>query len=155
MTYKCFTFRQPLFTIHCEERSDKAIHVRLKQKLKKIIFIAAGFVFVGLGAIGIFLPLLPTTPFLVLAAFLFSKTSEKFHKWLLGIRMFGPYLAHYESGTGVPKSLKIKTIALLWPSLAISAIIISAVWAWILLAVVGMCVTAHVVTIGSKKPRDK
>ena len=120
-------------------------------KLKKIILIAAGFVFVGLGALGIFLPLLPTTPFLVLAAFLFSKTSEKFHKWLLANRVFGPYLAHYESGTGVPKSLKIKTIALLWPSLLISGIIINAFWAWVLLAVVGTCVTTHVVMIGTKK----
>ena len=125
----------------------------MKPKLKKIIFITAGFIFVGLGAVGIVLPLLPTTPFLVLAAILFSKSNEKFHKWLLKNRVFGPYLAHYESGTGIPKSLKIKTIVFLWPSLAISAVLINAVWAWFLLAIVGICVTTHVLTIKKKKDR--
>ena len=125
----------------------------MKSRFKKIIFIAAGFIFVVIGAIGIVLPLLPTTPFLVLAAMLFSKSNDRFHKWLLQNRIFGPYVAHYESGTGIPKSLKIKTIVFLWPSLAISAILINAVWAWILLAIVGICVTTHVVTIKRKMNR--
>ena len=106
---------------------------------------------VGLGAIGIVLPLLPTTPFLVFAAILFSKSSDRCHKWLLGNRVFGPYIAHYESGTGVAKSLKIRTIAVLWPSLAVSAFFIGAIWAWILLAIVGMCVTVHVLMIKSRQ----
>ena len=122
-------------------------------RFKKIIFITAGFIFVGIGAVGIVLPLLPTTPFLVLAAILFSKSNDRFHKWLLRNRVFGPYLAHYESGTGIPKSLKIKTIVFLWPSLAISAILINAVWAWFLLAIVGICVTTHVLMIKRKGVR--
>ena len=104
-----------------------------------------------MGAIGIVMPLVPTTPFLVLAAMLFSKSSEKFHKWLLRNRVFGPYIRHYELGTGIPKSLKIRTIALLWPSLAVSAFLVDSIWARILLAVVGVCVTAHVVMIRGKK----
>ena len=126
----------------------------MRQRLKKIIFVAAGSICVGLGAIGIVLPLLPTTPFLLLAAILFSKSNDRFHKWLLKNRVFGPYLAHYESGAGVPTPLKIKTIVFLWPSLAVSAFMINAVWAWILLAIVGICVTTHVVTIKGKKARS-
>ena len=121
--------------------------------IKRTTLIALGFVFIGLGAIGIVMPLLPTTPFLILAAILFSKSSERFHKWLLRNRVFGPYLRHYEMGTGIPKSLKIRTIALLWPSLAISAFLVNSPWAWILLAVVGVCVTTHVVMIRSKKSK--
>ena len=122
-----------------------------RSKFKKIVFVALGFVLVGIGAVGIVMPLLPTTPFLVLAAILFSKSSERFHKWLLRNRVFGPYIRHYELGTGIPKSLKIRTIALLWPSLAITAFLVDSLWARILLVIVGVCVTTHVVMIRSKK----
>ena len=120
-----------------------------RSKLKRTTLVALGFVFVGIGAVGIVMPLLPTTPFLVLAAMLFSKSSERFHKWLLRNRVFGTYLRHYELGTRIPKSLKIRTIALLWTSLAISAFLVDS--PRILLAIVGACVTAHVVMIRSRK----
>ena len=133
---------------------EKAGYIAMS-RLKKTIFVAVGFIFVGIGAVGIVLPLLPTTPFLLLATILFSKSNDRFRQWLLRNRVFGPYLAHYESGAGVPKPLKIKTIAFLWPSLAISGILINAVWAWFLLAIVGICVTTHVLTIKKRSRPNK
>jgi len=116
-------------------------------KLKKLIFIALGFFFVGLGAIGIIMPLLPTTPFMLLAAILFSKSSQRFHKWLLKNRLFGPYIRHYENGTGVPRSLKIRTLIFLWVGLISSAILLNTPWVYFLLLAVGIGVTTHIVLI--------
>ena len=60
------------------------------------IYKAFGFLFLGLGFIGIFLPLLPTTPFVLLAAGCFAKSSEKWHSWLLANRVFGPMIRNWE-----------------------------------------------------------
>jgi uncharacterized membrane protein YbaN (DUF454 family) len=123
----------------------------VKPSLKKIIFAAAGFVLVGIGAVGVVLPLLPTTPFLILAAILFSKSNDRLQKWLLQNRVFGPYFRHYELGTGVSRSLKIRTIVVLWLGLIISAFIKNIIWVWIVLAIVGICVTAHILMIMDKQ----
>lgn len=69
-----------------------------------------GFVFVGLAAIGIFLPLLPTTPFLILAAACFARSSERLHHWLLSNRTFGPIIADWEQNKCI--SATTKTISL-------------------------------------------
>jgi uncharacterized membrane protein YbaN (DUF454 family) len=61
-----------------------------------LIYKAFGFLFLGLGFIGIFLPLLPTTPFVLLAAGCFAKSSEKWHNWLLANRVFGPMIRNWE-----------------------------------------------------------
>ena len=119
-------------------------------KIKKAAFIAAGFIFVGIGAIGMFVPLLPTTPFMLLAAMLFSRSNERFHVWLLKNRLFGPYIMHYEQGTGVPKSLKIRTLIFLWAGLVTSAILLNIAWVYALLLAVGVGVTTHILTIKKK-----
>jgi uncharacterized membrane protein YbaN (DUF454 family) len=125
----------------------------VKPRLKKIIFVTAGFVLVGLGAVGIVLPLLPTTPLLILAVILFSKSNDRFRKWPLQSPVFGPYLMHYELGTGVSKSLKIRTIVILWLGLIISAFLVNIIWVRILLAIVGICVTIHILMIKNKKTK--
>jgi uncharacterized membrane protein YbaN (DUF454 family) len=60
------------------------------------IYKAFGFLFIGLGIIGIFLPLLPTTPFILLAAGCFAKSSPRWHRWLLANRTFGPMIKNWE-----------------------------------------------------------
>jgi hypothetical protein len=77
--------------------------------------IILGSVFVGLGFIGVFVPLLPTTPFLLLAAACYFKSSEKFYNWLIDHRWFGPYLRNYREGkrfSGKQKAALVVLIAL-------------------------------------------
>ena len=74
-----------------------------------------GFVFVGLAALGIFLPLLPTTPFLILAAGCFARSSEKLHRWLLSNRTFGPIITDWEQNkcvSAITKTISISCIIL-------------------------------------------
>lgn len=76
-------------------------------RLKKPLYMAAGFLALLLGAIGVVLPLLPTTPFVILAAFFFSKGSHKIHHWLLAQKTFGPMIQAWEQDRIIPLKAKL------------------------------------------------
>ena len=80
--------------------------------MKKIIYLSLGWVCVGLAFIGIFIPGIPTTPFLIVALWAFAKSSKKFHKWLLNHKRFGPLLRNWESHKVVPLKAKILMVIL-------------------------------------------
>jgi len=81
------------------------------------LLIVVGFFSVGLGFLGIFLPLLPTTPLLLLAAFCFANSSERFHRWLLDNRLLGAYIRDYVEKGGVSLRIKVSAISLIWISI--------------------------------------
>ena len=85
-----------------------------KQKVSRALLITAGTICLALGAVGIFLPILPTTPFLLLAAACYLRSSERMHKWLLGNRWFGEYIKNYQAGRGIPLKTKIIALSILW-----------------------------------------
>jgi uncharacterized membrane protein YbaN (DUF454 family) len=90
----------------------------------RIALIVAGTLCVGLGAAGIVLPVLPTTPFLLVAAACFARSSPRLHSWLLQHRRLGPYVAGFVDGRGMPASKKRVAIGVLWLFIAGSAAII-------------------------------
>ena len=83
--------------------------LNLPSRLKKIAFIAGGVIFLLLGIIGIFLPLMPTTPFLLLSAFCLNRGSKRFHTWLLQHRLFGPPIRDWERGQVIRRKIKVVT----------------------------------------------
>jgi len=87
---------------------------------KRKLLIGAGTLCVGLGIIGIFVPILPTTPFLLLAAACYMRSSERFYQWLTSNRIFGAYVRNYIEGRGMPTKIKIFTILLLWLAIGLS-----------------------------------
>jgi len=90
---------------------------------------------VGLGLLGVLLPLLPTTPFLLLAAACYARSSDTLYQRLRDSRLTGPYIRNYREGRGLPRRAKIVTIVILWVSLALSALLVDLLWVrWILLA---------------------
>lgn len=91
-------------------------------RLKKGLFVVAGTVSLGLGFVGIVLPVLPTTPFLLLSAACYYKGSERLHRWMLNNRLFGDYLRNYKEGKGIPQKTKILTLILLWSVISFSAL---------------------------------
>ena len=118
--------------------------------LKKILLLTIGFIALILGFIGMFLPILPTTPFALVAAACFARSSENLHHWLVNTRHFGDFIRHYNEGTGVPKATKVRAIGFLWIALIISMFLIQLLWVRLLLVVVGIAVTTHISLIRTR-----
>lgn len=110
----------------------------------KIILIVIGGISVVLAILGIFLPLLPTTPFLLLASACFVRASERLHRWLLNNRLFGEYLRNIEDKKGMPLRGKIVTLVLLWASLAYSMYTVRPLLLKVGLFAIGFGVTAFI-----------
>jgi len=119
-------------------------------RIKKTFLIVAGVVSIAIGGIGIFLPLLPTTPFVLLAAGCFAGSSPAMHRWLCRSRFFGEYIENYRTNAGVSKSIKIRAIVFLWAGLALSAAAVHKPLVRVILAVVGICVSTHLLMIKAK-----
>ncbi len=105
--------------------------------------ISLGMICVVLGVIGIFLPLLPTTPFILLAGWLFARSSDRFHRWLYTHPQLGPILSGWHSGKGFSKKVRKRILLMLWASMLISMAIVAKVWAVILLGCIGTSVTIY------------
>ena len=114
----------------------------------RIFFLVAGTIFLGLGIAGIVLPLVPTTPFLLLAAGCYLRGSLRFYNWLLGTRWLGSYIRNYLEGKGISMAAKAFSISLLWITIGCSAafatelIVVRAV-----LGVIAAGVTVHILRI--------
>jgi uncharacterized membrane protein YbaN (DUF454 family) len=113
----------------------------------KIVFNMLGSVFVMIGVLGMFLPLLPTTPFLLLASACYIRGSEKLHSWLMNNRFLGPYIRNFREKRGMPLSAKIATLILFWGSISISIWRIDIPALQMTLAVVGVFVTVLILRI--------
>jgi uncharacterized protein len=121
-------------------------------KLKNSILIIIGIFSLSLGAVGIFLPVLPTTPFVLLSAGCFSISSPKLADNLMKSKYFGSYIENYRYKTGVPRSVKIRAILFLWTGLLISMLIIRKIMIIGLLILIGSLVTIH---LSKLKTREK
>jgi len=125
--------------------------INMKQSTQyfNIIF---GSLCVVLGVIGIIVPILPTTPFLLLAAYFFAKSSQRFLDWLLTNRLFGCYIDNYRSGRGIPLLQKVLTITSLWLTIGVSALFFVQSW-WVrgLLLVIALGVSLHLVRVKTYK----
>jgi len=110
--------------------------------------ITIGLACTGLAILGIFLPLLPTVPLLLLAAACFARSSERFHGWLLQHPRLGPMIRGYLDGQGIPLRSKIYAIALLWLTIPISALFLtSLLWVQITLFAIGCGVTVYLLRL--------
>lgn len=121
---------------------------RIKQaenRLLRYALIAIGWTAVTLGVIGIFLPLLPTTPFLLLAASCFAKSSERFHSWLLNQPHLGPYIHLYLDGKGIPARAKAYILSALWLTMTTSALLfVEPIGLKCLMLAIAVGVTIHI-----------
>jgi uncharacterized membrane protein YbaN (DUF454 family)/ubiquinone/menaquinone biosynthesis C-methylase UbiE len=114
--------------------------------------LAAGTLSTAVGIVGIFVPILPTTPFLLLAAACYLRSSERFYRWLVHNKILGAYIRDYLEGGGMALRAKLFTLALLWATIGVTVAIGTDNTAIrIVLGVVAVGVTAHIVRIKTKK----
>ncbi len=113
---------------------------------RKYLLNAIGWASVLLGTLGIFLPVLPTTPFLLLAAACFARSSPKFYQWLVSHPKLGRYILHYLNGKGIPKRAKWVAIIMIWTTITTSALFfVQLVWLKVMLFVIAACVTLYLI----------
>ncbi len=134
---------------------EQEITTELKLSQKPIVrwtLMTAGTILVGIGILGMFLPLLPTTVFFLMAAWCYARSSEKFYFWLHHNRFFGKYLKNYRSGKGISFLSKIFTIALLWITILYSMFYsVENFYVRIILLAVAIGVTIHIIVIPTRR----
>ncbi|MDR0954323.1 MAG: YbaN family protein, partial [Rikenellaceae bacterium] len=101
---------------------------KIKSRPLRWLLIGCGCITLGLGLVGIPLPVLPTTPFLLLSAWCFGRSSERLLRWLLTNRMFGEYLRNYVEDRGIPRRVKVYILLLLWGTILFSAFVKIDLW---------------------------
>ena len=126
----------------------------LKPDLRKGFYTVCGVLFVGLATLGIVLPLLPTTPFLLLAAACFIRSSDKRYQWLITHKWFGSYIRNYREHRALTRRAKVVTVVLLWVTLGFTIFgLLNNLILQIALFLIGTGVTVHVLRYNTL-PRD-
>ena len=118
--------------------------------MKKALLMTAGFTSLALGTIGVVMPLLPTTPFVLLAAICFSSVNQKMYERLRKNRIFGQYIENYRTKQGISKRHKYGSIAFMWAGMITSAVLIGKAHVCVVLFLVGTGVTIHLLMIKTK-----
>ena len=125
---------------------------QITNNLSRWPLITTGTFFLGLGIIGIFLPLLPTTPFLLLAAACYARSSKRFYNFLLNNKWLGNYIKNYRERKGIPLKIKILSISFLWIVIGYSAIFVVHIFLGkIVIILIAVGVTIHILSIQTLK----
>jgi len=131
------------------ERSES----RPTSRLPKWLLTTVGVLAVGFATIGIVVPILPTTPFLLLAAACFLRSSDRLYHWLMTHPIFGKFIRDYREHRAIPLRVKIPVLLLLWLTIGISIVwVAEALWLRLLLGAIAVGVTIHLVSLRNRPP---
>ena len=134
-----------------DTKENEAKKSTCRNKVINSILFVVGLISLILGAIGIVLPVLPTTPFLLLSAACFAKSSKKFYNWLMNNRVFGTIIKNYKEGKGMPIKTKIFTLSTLWITIMITIFFfVKILWLQIILWIIVIAVSTHIILIRPK-----
>lgn len=122
--------------------------------MKKVVYLLLGFLCLGLGIIGIFLPIIPTVPFILLSSYLFYHSSDRAYHWLMNHRLFGKRLRQYHRYRAIPKRTKAFGLTVLWLSLIASMLIFRKPITYYILPLIGLAGTIMIARIPSLSPEQ-
>lgn len=132
------------------------INNHVKSDILRWILFGCGWFCIIAGVIGIFLPLVPTVPFLLLAAACFARSSERFHTWLVQHDHLGPLIRDYLGGVGIPLRAKRIAICMVWVSFPVSAFMfVQFAWVQVVLMLIAAAVTLYLISLPTAAPVDK
>ena len=144
-------FARLFLNMQPKARSSKNTNAR--QKIVRAFFFTVGTISLVLGAVGIVLPVLPTTPFLLLALGCFFRSSERMTRWMLHNKYFGKYIRNYKEGKGIPLKTKVIALTILWVTIIYSAFfIIPVLIVQIILVTIATAVTLHLYRLPTYRP---
>jgi uncharacterized membrane protein YbaN (DUF454 family) len=134
-----------------KQKTEERENAKGKRIVDRLVLLG-GFISLILGIIGIVLPILPTTPFLLLSSAAFAKKSKRFHRWLLNNKILGAYIKNYREGKGLPLKIKMITISFLWITVLISFLfLMDLIWVQVVLIIIATAVSIHIILIKPKK----
>ena len=120
--------------------------------IQKWLLIIIGLIAVGVGTVGILIPLLPTTPFYLLAAACFFRSSDRLYQWLIGNKWCGPYIRSYREHRAIPRHAKIVSLILLWGTIGHAVLaVLDLLWLRILLVAIAVGVTIYLLRLKTLK----
>ena len=122
-------------------------HPPVNNRGLRLTLIVFGLCSTALAVLGIFLPLLPTVPLLLLAAACFARSSERFYRWLLEHRHLGPMVRDYLDGRGIPLRAKVTAVGMIWVTIPISVFFVPIPWVRVLLISIGLGVTVYLIRL--------
>lgn len=126
----------------------------ISEKVKRAIYVLAGTMLLVIGAVGVVIPVLPTTPFLLLSAACYMRGSERLHNWMLNNRVFGEFIRNYREGKGISFKDKFLTLLLLWFTIGFSILfVIEMPLLKGLLFLIAFVVSAHIILLPTNKQR--
>jgi uncharacterized protein len=121
-------------------------------KVSRLALITAGTICVVIGAVALVIPVVPTTPFLLVAAACYAKSSDRFYAWLIHHPVFGSFIRNYREKGGITRRQKTIALATFWPAVIISAIFAPAnIWVRGFLVAAGVGVTAYLLWLKTVK----
>ncbi len=124
----------------------------IKNGILNILYTIFGLISLTLGVLGAFLPVLPTTPFLLLSAFFFLRGNMKLYYWLMNHPRLGVYIKNFTIHKAIPLRVKIVSISTLWLTLLYCAIFVTDHWALrALFILIAVCVTVHILSYKTLK----
>jgi uncharacterized membrane protein YbaN (DUF454 family) len=126
----------------------------LIRRIGKHLLVILGSLCIGLGAIGIFIPVLPTTPFLLLACYFYLRSSQRLYDWLINHRILGIYIYNYLTYKAIPKKTKIGALVYLWLGLSISIYAVAVLHLRVFLSIVGIAVSIHILSLKTIRTAD-
>jgi uncharacterized membrane protein YbaN (DUF454 family) len=91
-------------------------------RIRGYIYVVLGTIALAVGALGLLLPVLPTTPFVILAAACYYRGSERLHAWILNSRWFGEPIRNFQAGRGLTRNMKTRAVSLMWATIIVSAV---------------------------------
>jgi uncharacterized membrane protein YbaN (DUF454 family) len=123
-----------------------------RSRALRAVLLMLGSMFFLVGLVGVAVPVLPTTPFLILAAVCYARSSVRCYRWLVTNRVFGRYLDDYLQGRGVSWRVKAAALVFLWAVISVSAMVfVNMLWLRVLLLVIALGVTVHVLMLRGRK----
>ena len=117
-------------------------------RIKKAVFMVLGFICLALGTVGVFLPVLPTTPFYLATVFFFANSSEKLHSWFLGTKLYKKHLASFVKGQGMLRSTKLSIIGSVTLLMAVGFFLMARKGIWIPCIILAVVWIAHILYCG-------
>ena len=134
--------------MEAQKACDNRVLKPTRNRVTRVLLMIAGTVSLGFAVAGLFLPLIPTTPFLLLTAACYCRSSERLYSWLINNKWFGEYIRNYREGKGIPLKTKIFAITILWVTISISTLfLVPILIVQVVLLVVAVAVSIHILRL--------